>query len=194
MTSLKFIDIGANPSEILELTSLTLYEFETLVPYFDKEFKAHMSRWRIDGKPRTGRSYSVRQNSRLATAEDRLLFVLVYLKNNPLQVLHGKLFGMGQSKVNMWLHLLLPILQKGLRAMGHAPCRTVTALADRLKLMINEAEGATTSSNVSDMKTAQESSADSPLFAMMEPNDASSVRKSRTNRNSSIAVRKKVIL
>ena len=194
MTGLKFIDIGTNPSEILELTSLTLYEFETLVPYFDKEFKAHMSRWRIDGRPRTGRSYSVRQNSRLATAEDRLLFVLVYLKNNPLQVLHGRLFGMGQSKVNMRLHLLLPILQKGLRAVGHAPCRTVNDLSDRLNLMINKAEEVPASSNVSDMKTDQESSADSPLFAMTEPKDASSVRKIRTNRNFSTAVRKKVIL
>lgn len=194
MIGLKFIDIENKPVELLELTSLTLYEFDTLVPYFDTAFKAHMSRWRIDGKPRTGRSYSIRKNSQLATAEDRLLFVLVYLKNNPLQVLHGKLFGMAQCKANIWIHMLLPILKKGLTAMGHAPCRTVNELANRLNKMLYEAEGEISFSDASNTKIVLDSSTNAPLFAMMEPSDVSSVRKTRLNKRSSIAGRKKAIL
>src|SRR5712691_11667677 len=66
------------------------------------------------------------------TAADRLLFILVYLKQNTIQTLHGHLFGMRQSKANHWIHMLLPVLRNTLRTLGDAPCRTVEALRQRL--------------------------------------------------------------
>jgi len=36
----------------------------------------------------------------LPTPEDRLFFVLTYLKTYTLQVVHGRLFGMVQGKAN----------------------------------------------------------------------------------------------
>jgi DDE superfamily endonuclease len=59
-----------------------------------------MHEWRLDGKPWTARRFTVYQNCPLATSEDRLLFILVYLKTYALQVVQGRLFGMGQSKAN----------------------------------------------------------------------------------------------
>src|SRR5437016_9256562 len=48
--------------------------------------------------------------------EDRLLFILVYVKTYALQVVQGRLFGMVQGKANQWIHILLPTLLAALRA------------------------------------------------------------------------------
>jgi hypothetical protein len=49
-----------------------------------------------------------------ASAADKLLFVLVYLKTYPLQVVLGQLFGVSTSQANYWLHHLLPALRSAL--------------------------------------------------------------------------------
>ena len=45
-----------------------------------------------------------------------------------LQVVQGRLFGMGQSKANQWSHVLLPVLLAALRTRGNAPARSLSAL------------------------------------------------------------------
>jgi hypothetical protein len=82
----------------------------------------------------------VYKNCPLPTPEDRLFFILVYLKTYALQVVHGRLFGMGQSKANQWIHVLLPALLAALRTLGDAPARSLTALAQRLG--VSEADAA----------------------------------------------------
>src|ERR671925_389844 len=91
-----------------------------------------MTAWRLDGKPRTVRRFSVYQNCPLPTPEDRLLFIRAYVKTYSLQVVQGRLFGMGQSKAHQWIHVLLPALLTALRTLGDAPARSLTALAQRL--------------------------------------------------------------
>src|SRR5213595_3228433 len=100
-----------------------------------------MATWRLDGKPRTARQFAVYKNCPLPTPEDRLFFILVYLKTYSLQVVQGRLFGMGQSKANQWIHVLLPALLAALRTLGDAPTRSLTALAQRLG--VAEADAAT---------------------------------------------------
>jgi len=63
-----------------------------------------MAAWRLDGKPRTARQFTVDKNCPLPTPEERLFFILTYLKTYSLQVVQGRLFGMGQSKANQWIH------------------------------------------------------------------------------------------
>src|SRR5467141_3421221 len=132
MAPVQFMDVQDRPTEFLDLTSLTLDEFQQLVPPFEAAFQAHMAAWRLDGKPRTARRFSVYQNCPLPTPEDRLLFILAYVKTYSLQVVQGRLFGMGQSKANQWIHVLLPALLAALRTLGDAPTRSLTALAQRL--------------------------------------------------------------
>src|SRR3954451_8720730 len=91
-----------------------------------------MRLWCLDGTPRTNRRFSVYRTCPLATPEDRLCFLLTYLKTYTLQVVQGRLFGMGQSKANQWIHVLLPALLAALREFGDAPTRCLTALAQRL--------------------------------------------------------------
>src|SRR3989449_1219164 len=132
MAGVRFTDLQSRPTEFLDFTSLTLDEFQQLVPPFEAAFQAPMTTWRLDGQPRTARRFTVYQNCPLPTPEERLLFLLAYVKTYSLQVVQGRLFSMGQSKANQWMHVLLPVLLAALRALGDAPARSLTALAQRL--------------------------------------------------------------
>ena len=100
MAGVRFTDVQARPTEFLDLTSVTLDELQLLVPPFEAAFQAPMRAWRLDGKPRTARRFTVYQNCPLATPEARLLFIVVYVKTYSLQVVQGRLFRMGQSKAS----------------------------------------------------------------------------------------------
>ena len=140
MAGLRFTDLQSRPLEFLDFTSLTLNEFQQLVPPFETAFQTRMTVWRMDGKPRTARRFTVDKNCPLPTPEDRLLFILTYLKTYALQVVQGRLFGMVQGKANQWIHVLLPALLAALRALGAAPARSLAALVQRLG--VSEADAA----------------------------------------------------
>src|SRR2546426_301975 len=59
MAGLRFIALQARPLEFLDFTSVTLDEFQQLVPPFEAAFQARMAAWRMDGKPRTARRFTV---------------------------------------------------------------------------------------------------------------------------------------
>ena len=80
MAGLRFTDLQSRPMEFLDLTSVTLDEFPQLVPPFEAAFHGRMAAWRMDGKPRTARRFTVYKNCPLPTPEDRLLFILTYVK------------------------------------------------------------------------------------------------------------------
>jgi hypothetical protein len=193
MAHVQFTDVQDRPTEFLDLTSLTLDEFQQLVPPFEAAFHAHMVLWRLDGKPRTARRFSVYQNCPLPTPEDRLLFILTYVKTYSLQVVQGRLFGMGQSKANQWIHVLLPALLAALRTLGDAPARSLSALAQRLGG--SEADAATGVALLEEAAApevvAPVAVPDSPLLPMTGRNGASSAPKTLLNRKRVIAVRKK---
>ena len=190
MAHLQFTDVQDRPTEFLDLTSLTLDEFQQLVPPFEAAFHAHMAAWRLDGKPRTARRFSVYQNCPLPTPEDRLLFMLAYVKTYSLQVVQGRLFGMGQSKANQWIHVLLPVLLTALRTLGDAPTRSLTALAQRLG--VSEADAATVVVPLEE-EPALVATPDAPLLPMTARNDGSSAPKTLLNRPRVRAARKKTI-
>jgi hypothetical protein len=190
MGTLRFADLQTRPTEVLDLTSLTVAEFRQLVPPFEAAFQSHMAHWRLDGKPRTARRYATYQNCPLPTPEDRLLFLLVYLKTYPLQVLQGRLFGMGQSKAHQWIHVLLVVLRSTLRTLREAPTRSVTELAKRLGVAEEEATGVVAPPH--EPSPPGEPSA-SPLLVTMAPNGASSVPRIRLSRRAVIAARRNAI-
>src|SRR6202795_469616 len=171
MGSLQFTDVQARPTEFLDFTSVTLDEFQQLVPPFEAAFHARMAAWRMDGKPRTTRRFTVYKNCPLPTPEDRLLFILVYLKTYTLQVVQGRLFGMVQGKANQWIRVLLPALLATLRALGDAPTRSLTALAQRLG--VSEAEAATVVTPLAEEPAPATAAPAAPLLPMTGRNDAS---------------------
>src|SRR2546426_9693375 len=193
MASIRFTDVQARPSEFLDFTSVTLEEFQQLVPPFETAFQAHLAAWRLDGKPRIARRFTVYKNCPLPTPADRLFFILVYLKTYALQVVQGRLFGMGQSKANQWIHVLLPALLAALRALGDAPARSLTALAQWLGA--SEADAATVVAPLEEesapVVAVPAAAPASPLLPMTAPNSASSAPKSLLHRRSVIVARKR---
>lgn len=87
MRGMRYAEVSQKELTFLDMTSLTVEEFEQLVPSFEGAFQERMQQWRLDGKRRSGRGYTTYANCPLPTPEDRLLFILVYLKTNMLQVL-----------------------------------------------------------------------------------------------------------
>jgi Helix-turn-helix of DDE superfamily endonuclease len=184
MAGVRFTELQSRPIEFLDFTSLTLDEFQQLVPPFETAFHARMTAWRMDGKPRTARRFTVYKNCPLLTPEDRLLFILVYLKTSTLQVVHGRLFGMVQGKANQWIHVLLPALLAARRALGEAPARSLTALAQRLG--VSEADAATVVTPQAEEATpvlaVPPAAPAAPLLPMTAPSGASSVPRTLLNR------------
>jgi hypothetical protein len=193
MASIQFADMQSRPTEFLDFTSLTLDEFQQLVPPFEAAFQAHMAVWRLDGKPRTARRFRVYQNCPLPTPEDRLFFLLTYLKTYSLQVVQGRLFGMGQSKANQWIHVLLPVLLAALRTLGDAPTRSLAALAQRLG--VTEADAATVVAPLAEepapVAPVPAAALAAPLLPMTGRNGASSAPKTLLNRRTVIVARKR---
>lgn len=173
MNGLRFEDIEHKSNSLLDMTSLTLGEFRDLVPTFEKQFQTHMSQWCLDGKPRTDRRFTTYANCPLPTPEDRLLFILAYVKTNALQVAHGLLFGLPQNKANQWIHTLLPVLAASLKALGDTPARSMAELAQRLGI-------------------SQEVEAP-PLFVMTAPNARWDGQRMTLNKRAVIAARKSAI-
>lgn len=183
---LRYRDIPTHTTEVLDLTSLTVDEFVALVPPFEAAFLAYMAAWTIHGRRRQSRRYTTYRNCPLPTPEDRLLFILVYLKQNTIHLLHGRLFGMRQSKATQWIHVLLPVLRNTLRTLGDAPCRSVEALRHCLGGELPQPPLASAPSAAVHAATPEAA----PLFVMTAPSDPSRAPTIRRNRKRAIAGRK----
>src|SRR5437868_1202701 len=126
---LSYAEIRGNQRRCLALTGLRPAEFDVLLPAFrrfcerlyptDRTIAGH-PRKRFAGGGRTGA---------LHAPEQKLLFLLVYLKTYPLQVVMAELFGLSQPQVNYWLRRLLPILRDALDELGTLPERDPQAFA-----------------------------------------------------------------
>src|SRR6267142_981074 len=141
MAGVRFTELQSRPMEFLDFTSVTLDEFQQLVPPFEAAFHAWMAAWRMDGKPRTARRFPVDKTCPLPMPEDRRFFIRTSFSTSALQAVQGRLFGMVQGKANQWIHILLPAPLAALRARGDAPARSLSAVAQRLG--VSEADAAT---------------------------------------------------
>lgn len=121
--------LSKHPRKFLALTGYTLKEFHALLSHFRVQFEEYVETHTLDGQPRTQRRYSTYKNSPLPTIEDKLLFILIYLKQGATQEMHAALFGMHQPDANVWIHLLHPILNRTLAALGELPVREAEAFS-----------------------------------------------------------------
>src|SRR6187549_32364 len=120
---LTFVSVQGNRRELLALTGLTAREFGRLLASFARAYERQFPAGRtVAGRPRRRLAGGGRKG-RLRRPEDRLLFVLAYVKAYPLQAVMGRLFGLSQPSVNQWVHRLLPVLRAALDALGARPAR-----------------------------------------------------------------------
>src|SRR3712207_1894166 len=127
---LRYHIIAGKEKDLLAMTGYTQQEFTALLPQFQKSYDEYLTDYTIEGYERVGQIPKPYRNSPLPTIEDKLLFILVYLKQNPTQTLQGYLFGMSQTNVNKWFHLLHTVLNRALAAHGVLPQREMIIEAD----------------------------------------------------------------
>jgi len=126
MTTYK--NLVRSEQKFLSLTGYTAEEFQALLPYFSTRFNAYISEYTLEGKKRARRGYVSYKNSPLPTIEDKLLFILIYLKTNNLQSVQAELFRMHQPEANLWIHILAPLLNQALADSQHLPARSMDEL------------------------------------------------------------------
>jgi hypothetical protein len=165
-------EVTQRAGSLRAMTGLTEAEFMALLPHFEQAFVGYMRDRTIDGQPRTSRRYTTYDTCPLPTTADKLLFILTYLKQNPIQEVQGQLFGMSQSNANKWIYLLHPVLNQALADQELLPARTADDLAAMLRTPSTKA------------------AAPIALFFMMGPNDPSSVRKTRRSSKSITVARR----
>src|SRR5919197_4176153 len=122
-------DVIQRAGSLRAMTGLTEEEFTMLLPPFERAFAAYLQNRTIDGQPRTSRRYRAYDTCPLATMADKLLFILTYVKQNPIQEVQGQLFGMSPSHANKWIHLLHAVLNQALAHQDLLPARTADDLA-----------------------------------------------------------------
>src|ERR1700740_2982845 len=129
-----YTELQGDRRKFLPLTGLTVPEFQQLLAPFDRSYeRLFLTDRTLTGRPRQ-RFPGGGRCGVLHDSEQKLLFLLVYLKAYPLQTLLGEFFGLSQSGVNYWIHRLLPTLS-AVKKLG-APNKTAAvAAALRQKLL-----------------------------------------------------------
>ena len=129
---MKYDEVVSNPKQFLSLTSLTPEEFDYLLGPFAHRWDQYYRYHTLSGRPRTHPSYREHGNVKLRGTEQKLFFLLVYLKTNSLQEQQAASFGVSQSKVSRITRTLLKVLNQALDDLKLLPVRNGAELRNRL--------------------------------------------------------------
>lgn len=126
MSLLKYEDVREKERVFQAMTSLTVEEFDEFTDAFEAAWEESLLERGKDERNRGRKAV-------LGTTEQRLFFILFYLKTYPLQEVQGHLFGLSQGPANEWIHRLSGVLQKALARQGHRPARLTQEMLERLE-------------------------------------------------------------
>ncbi len=117
----RFSSAIARPRLFRALTSLDPAEFWALLDGFESVYQM------VRARERVGRTYQRARGAGrhpvLSSPEDRLFFILCFVKLYPLYVTQGFLFGLAESKAWQWVQLLLPVLNEAMGRTHQLPSR-----------------------------------------------------------------------
>ena len=106
--------IRQRATQFKSITSLTVEEFDTLLPKFESAWENYIRKYTFSGKVRT-RKYQPKSAQGLLSIEEKLFFILSYQKTATLQDYHAASFSLSQDMANKWIHVLSPLLEKCLK-------------------------------------------------------------------------------
>ena len=128
-----YLKVKEHPKLFLAMTGLSSAEFHQLLPHFQYAWDQYVQQHYIDRDDRQRQYSAGRSEATLVTLEDKLLFILYYVKVYPLQEILAFEFGMVQSTANAWIHILSEVLKKALDHGGYLPERDPKQLATVLE-------------------------------------------------------------
>lgn len=115
-------DINNSRLKVNQLTSLTEQEYVTILEVFDRKFCYKWRKYTLQGHIRKRQQARESKNSSLLGSEKKLIFLLIYLKEQMNQYTLGHFYEMSQPKVSQWISYLLPVLEESLEHLGMMPC------------------------------------------------------------------------
>jgi Helix-turn-helix of DDE superfamily endonuclease len=115
--------VKEHPKLLLAMTGLSHAEFHQLLPHFQYAWDQYVQQYYVDRDNRQRQYGAGRSESTLVHIEDKLLFILYYVKVYPLQEILAFEFGMVQSTANEWIQILSDVLKKALDHGGFLPER-----------------------------------------------------------------------
>ena len=118
-----YLKVNEHPKLFLVMTGLSYAEFHQLLPHFQYAWDQYVTQHYVDRDDRQRQYGAGRSESTLVTLEDKLLFILYYVKVYPLQEILAFEFGMVQSTANAWIQLLSEVLNKALDHGEYVPAR-----------------------------------------------------------------------
>ncbi len=118
--SQSFDNLSRNDGQFQAVLGISLELFQELNTFFRADLEEYFIHFKLDGSPRI-RELRERKDSVLFSSEDKLCFIISYLKNNSLQQTHASNWGMTQPQCNVWIHFLLPRLLFTLECMELVP-------------------------------------------------------------------------
>src|SRR6266568_4929693 len=122
--------VQEHPKLFLAMTGLTQAEFDPLLQHFQCAWDQYVQQNYVDRDDRQRQYGGGRSELTLVNIEDKLLFILYYVKVYPLQEILAFEFGMVQSTANEWIHLLSEVLKKALDHGGYVPEGRISHLGE----------------------------------------------------------------
>ena len=119
---LRYENLKDKPETFLAFTGLEVKEFQILLQAFTVAWERYVQQNSLPIEVRQ-RDYGGGRKARLATCEEKLLFILIYFKTYPLQEVLAFHFDISQSQACEWIHVLSEVLRLSLSELGHTPER-----------------------------------------------------------------------
>ncbi|SRR6266498_2739667 len=131
---IKFQLLKKNLAAFQCFTGLNLAAFYELLPSFEQAYEADLDQRDKERARKRQRERGGGRNGALSGSENKLLFILFYLKVYPVQEVQGYVFGMGQTQAGEWIHRLTPILNQALGHEKQLPARKAQDIEQVLKM------------------------------------------------------------
>lgn len=129
---MQYKENSQNKTQFLALTSLQVSEFEWLLSHFSSRWEQYYRYHTLEGEKRKVLAYQEHGNAKLKGADQKLFFLLVYMKTNALQQHQAACFGLSQGKVSLIARTLLSVLDQTLHGLKLSPFRNGEQLQSQL--------------------------------------------------------------
>jgi hypothetical protein len=120
---ISYDSVSGNARKLRQLTSLDENEFSHVLSYFAPICERYFYYHTYEGKKRILPRFKPQVNEKLPTSQDKLFFILFYLKTYPLYAVQAATFSMSEGKASTWINILQKLLDETLTKMKLAPCQ-----------------------------------------------------------------------
>lgn len=118
---LRYAKLVKRPKHLHRLTGLTVGEFEQVLDKFQSAWNMYVAE--LAKNPTRQRKFGGGRHASVESLEDKLLFILVYVRMYPLLFLQGIMFDIEEGNTCIWVHRLLPLLDQALGFAHKRPAR-----------------------------------------------------------------------